>query len=152
FTGERSERLFFLGSGPRGGLLFRPEVRDWRTTVDLSSVQGRARLRLRLLDEKDAPVRVLDKEALARARARAGQEADVRTELAKLEKSLLVTEVQRALVLDSTPPENVAFRKAPLRVVRGQRLALAATGEDPESGIADVLFFLGPAAPGGRVP
>src|SRR5262249_34740037 len=106
--------------------------------------------RLRVVDDKDAPIRVLDKEALSRTRAAEG--SDLRVELARLEKTLLVNDVSRAIVLDSTPPEGVAFVKPPVRAVRGRTLVLRAGGQDPGWGTGDVLFSRGPTLPGGKVP
>jgi hypothetical protein len=49
----------------------------------------------------------------------------------------------KPILSDSTPPERVRFVEPPTQAKKGSRLVLRATGGDPESGIARVVFFLG---------
>ena len=67
FVGDRSRQMLFAAGGPGGGLLFRPVVKDWAATVDLSESHGEQKFRLRALDGEGKIIRVLDKEALSRA-------------------------------------------------------------------------------------
>jgi hypothetical protein len=129
FRGERDQHLFFA-VGLRGGLLFRPEVKDWHAAVDLSGVFGPVQLRARMLDDKGDPIAVLDKErGVPNVRA-----------------------VVRTVILDATPPEDVRFVAVAQKAVRGSALIVYATGTDPESGIAEVAFFRGRPLAGGKVP
>lgn len=63
-------------------------------------------------------------------------------------------ESERDITFDSTPPVNVSFLKEalPRKLVRGQPLVLEAAGEDPESPITRVLFFVGKPLPDNKVP
>jgi hypothetical protein len=123
--GDRDRRLYFSATGPRGGLLFRPEVKDWAPTVDLSASSGPTKLRLRLLDEKNQPL--------------------------EDEKGEPLQDV-KVTVLDDTPPEGVKLRAALAKAVRGKALPLEASGHDPESGIRKVVFFMGKPLPGDKLP
>ena len=129
FRGERDEKLFFA-VGLRGGLLFRPEVKDWRAEVDLSGVYGPTKLRVRMFDDKGKLIPVLDK-------VTGRKDAD---------------EVVKTVVLDDTPPVDVRFVRPPARAVRGKSLIVYASGDDPESGIRDVVFFRGRPLPDKKVP
>jgi hypothetical protein len=129
FRGERSEQFFFAPAGRRGGLLFKPEVKDWSTALDLGGIHGKATLRLRLLGESGEPRGVLDAET--------GRQ---------------VTEVRKTIVLDDTPPEDVRFEKLPATAIRTKPLTLFARGTDEESGIRDVVFFLGKPPADAKLP
>jgi hypothetical protein len=62
----------------------------------------------------------------------------------------LTLQETREIVLDDTPPEEVRIEQVG-KAVRGRMLDLAATGTDPESKVARVLFFLGePPTPDGK--
>jgi hypothetical protein len=52
FSGEREIHWWWGRGGPQGGLLLRPELKDWSTDFDLSGRVGRVDLRLRLANEK----------------------------------------------------------------------------------------------------
>jgi hypothetical protein len=129
FRGERDEKLF-CAVGLRGGLLFRPEVKDWSTTVDLSGVYGPTKLRAQMFDDKGKLIPVLDK-------VNGRRDAD---------------EVVKTVVLDGTPPVDVRFVSPAPRAVRGKSLIVYASGDDPESGIRDVVFFRGRPLPDKKVP
>src|SRR5207248_8222228 len=55
----------------------------------------------------------------------------------------LVPAKKETLTLDDTAPAGVKFVALPRTAVRGKALPVAATGGDAESGIRQVLFFLG---------
>jgi hypothetical protein len=129
FRGERSERLTYAPGGPHGGLLFRPEVKDWSTELDLSHSYGPTVLRLRLLGKDNRPRKVLDPET-----------------------DLEVMEVRKTILLDDTPPHDVRFEGPPRQAFRGRAVVLRASGIDEESGIREVLFFTGRPLPDGKIP
>jgi hypothetical protein len=135
FRGDRRLRMLFAPGGPEGGLLFQPEMQDWGTDLDLSAVHGRTTLRLRMLDRAGKEVRFRNNEASRPAGAED-----------------LVTEIQKDVMLDSTPPENMRFVDLPEKAVRGKAQLVTATAEDPESGIRGAVFFLGKSLPGGKIP
>jgi hypothetical protein len=56
------------------------------------------------------------------------------------------------VVIDSTPPEGVKIVEAPETAMLGRKVNLKATGDDPESDIREVLFFLGKPPADGKVP
>lgn len=125
FRGERDVQLFYRGGGRNGGLRFVPEVRDWSKKLDFGGLYGSVTLRLRLLDKAGAAKEVLDGE-----------------------RGVKVKEVRKTILLDDTPPEGVRLTLVSRAVVRGKPFVVEARGSDPESGIRDVIFFLGrlPAA------
>jgi hypothetical protein len=129
FRGERNVQMFYAAGGRQGGLRFRAEVTDWITEQDLGGLHGPATLRLRLLDRDNKPREVLHAES--------GQ---------------MTTEFRRTVVLDDTPPEDVRFTQPPTSAIRTRPLVLSATGMDPESGIRDVVFFLGKLPPNAALP
>ncbi|HTU21202.1 MAG TPA: carboxypeptidase-like regulatory domain-containing protein [Gemmataceae bacterium] len=129
FRGERNIQLMFAVGGKRGGLLFRPEVKDWGAELDLGGLHGATTLRLRLLDKDNRPREVLDAES---------------------EKTTI--EVRKSVMLDDTAPEEVRFEALPPRAVRTLPLTLSASGIDPESDIRDVVFFVGKLPPDAKLP
>lgn len=58
------------------------------------------------------------------------------------------------IVLDDTPPVGVNLIKMPVSKVRGTELEVTAEGLDPESGVKEVLFYIGepPSADGKPAP
>jgi hypothetical protein len=52
------------------------------------------------------------------------------------------------IAVDDTPPLNVRFVDPPRQLERGAKLKLQASGDDPESGIKEVVFFVGKAVDG----
>lgn len=129
FNGDRRLNLLFNPVGPNGGLLFKPEIRDWSVEQDLSEVYGKRTFRLRLLDKDGNVIKV-----------RSGAEGEP------------VEKVERTLVLDASKPEEVKFIDFPKTLLRGSALPLKARGIDPESGILEVVFFAGKPAPDGKLP
>jgi hypothetical protein len=129
FRGERSERLAYNPGGPHGGLLFRADVQDWGTDLDLGRLYGATVLRLQLLGKDNRPRKVLDPET-----------------------GLETTEVRMTVLLDDTPPHDVRFVGLPKQAFRGKAVVLQAGGLDEESGIREVLFFTGRPLPDGKVP
>jgi hypothetical protein len=136
FRGERQQRLLYVAGGPQGGILFRPEVKEWDAKLDLSAVHGPARLRARLLDEKNEPIKIIDKVKQLDPKAEKGT----------------VDFIEQPIVLDDSAPEGVEFVNLPKRVYRGESFTIRALGDDPESGIAEVLFWYGRATPDGKPP
>jgi hypothetical protein len=128
FRGERDVQLVFRGGGKDGGLRFVPQVRDWSKSLDLGGLYGSVMLRLRLLDKDGKEREVLD-----------GETGDK------------TTEVLKTITLDDTPPA-VRFEKLPRPAVRTKPFVVEARGIDDESGIRDVVFFLGKIAANAPVP
>jgi hypothetical protein len=127
FRGEKNVRLFGGPGGPEGGLVVRTEVKDWTTDLDVRGLHGRATLRLSVA-ENGKQTRIVPKGG-------AGGPLSV----------------EREITLDDTPPEDVTLT-ARARPVRG-KLLLEATGDDPESGISEVIFSAGqPLKDGGMPP
>jgi hypothetical protein len=58
------------------------------------------------------------------------------------------------VTFDGTAPENVRFKldALPKQLKRGDPVPLAATGDDPESLIDEVIFFAGKPLPDGKLP
>jgi hypothetical protein len=129
FRGERRVQMAYAAGGSRGGLLFRADVKDWATDLDLGGLHGPTTLRLRLLDRDNKPREVMHGDTGERT-----------------------IEVRRTIVLDDTPPEDVRFTLLPTGAVRTRPLVLSASGFDGESGIRDVVFFLGKLPPGAPLP
>jgi hypothetical protein len=131
FRGNRDMRWFLTGGGRQGGLQLQPDVKDWGQGVDLSGLHGKVTLRLRLLDEKNKSMDVLDTD--------------------KEEWKSTPDGVSRTITLDDTPPA-VRFEKLPRPAVRTKPFVVEARGIDEESGIRDVVFFLGKIPGNAPVP
>jgi hypothetical protein len=61
---------------------------------------------------------------------------------------------ERQVILDPTAPEGIQFSTpaSNAKVQAGQKLAVAAVGVDPESGIDKVVFFVGKPTPDHKAP
>jgi hypothetical protein len=129
FHGERNVSLFFRGDGRNGGLRFVPEVKDWSKSLDLGGLFGSARLRLRLLDKDGGEREILDGDAGKKTK-----------------------EVRKTITLDDTPPEVTRLEPASSPIVRGKPFVVQARGIDDESGIRDVVFFVGKLAANAPLP
>jgi hypothetical protein len=139
FSGDRRERLLFGVPGPRGALLFKPEVQDWSATVDVREVFGKRLLKLRLLDGEKAPILVLDSKQV-------GEWKDTK-DIPR------VKEVVVPVVLDGTKPEKIQFAELlPKKLERDTLLPVKASAQDPESGIKSAVFFVGKPTPDGKIP
>lgn len=133
FSGDRDIRWSCAGGGRHGGLLLKPDVKDWSSKRDLSGFEGKVTLRLRLLDKKtNEVVKVVDPD--------------------KEDWSNTVNEVTKTIVLDTTPPEIISFEPVPPGAVRGKPFVVRAKGLDAESGLRDVVFFLGKLPPSADLP
>jgi hypothetical protein len=128
FRGERNVQLFFRGNGKNGGLRFVPEVKDWSKNVDLGGLFGSAVLRLRLLDKDGGELEILDGETGNKTK-----------------------EVRKTVTLDDTPPE-VTLVPVSSPIVRGKPIVVEAQGSDEESGIGNVIFFVGKLAANAPLP
>jgi hypothetical protein len=134
FKGPYQEKLFFGKTGPNGGLLLQPEVKEWATALDLSGVVGTTKVRLRLLDEDNKLVKVIN-----------GLRVPVRKEDED------ATEVVQEVTIDVTPPAVELLAPVPARAVRDRRLLVKARCADEESGVAEVMFYLGKPAQDGKM-
>jgi hypothetical protein len=123
--GERFQKTDVRWDPVAGGLVFITEFHDWVDEIDTAGMTGPRNLRLRLLSKKTGEV--LKKE---------GRDA-----------SAVYDDV---IVFDDTPPEAIRF--GPIgKAIRNLKVDVSAFGVDPESGIAQVLFFVGePPAPDGK--
>jgi hypothetical protein len=125
FPGARQVQLFFTPVSSGGGLLFSSKVADWTDELDATKEFGSRVLRVRLRDKsnQDKP--------FTRA-VREGQ----------LEES--VERIAFRMFITSTTPEGVKFIWGRDKTAeRGGTLKLKATGRDPKTDIAKVVFFLG---------
>jgi hypothetical protein len=61
-------------------------------------------------------------------------------------------EGKATIVIDSTAPEEVQIVDAPATALQGAYVNFKATGKDPESGIEEVVFFLGKPPADGKLP
>jgi hypothetical protein len=136
FPGDRRVRLLFGVEASDGCLALKPEVQDWKDEVDASGAFGPRTFRVRLLtDKKDQPF--LDAKRIDG------------TDLA----AALVSEFTEKVVLDGTKPEGVRIVDLPKKeAAPGSLFRLTATGEDLESGIREVVFYLGKPGPNGEAP
>jgi hypothetical protein len=143
--GYREQQVSLLPAGPQGGLFFRTRVRDWTKDLDTTEVYGERQLRVQLfnIDKKEFIPLAQDpelEEGLLKNR-------DALLAPLKFDKDAVFADV----VLDGTKPAGVDFVGWPTQLLRGTPLVLKATGDDPESGIRKVTFFLGKPE-GGKVP
>lgn len=121
--GERQQLVSAALATPEGAVLFKTEVRYWQVPVETAGVFGKLPYRVRVLDQKGVPLVVRDQYNQQSKDGAVGY-----------------------LVFDDTPPEDVRFpdpKGFPRELVRGDRLRVEATGEDPESDISQVAFFVG---------
>jgi hypothetical protein len=135
---ERDKRILFSPLGPNGALLFRTEVRDWPTNLQTADVFGKRLLRLRSLDKAAEEAPFIDAGAPI-----------VRLPDGKYQTTKAIV---RGLTIDGSKPENVDFLDFPKQLARGSDLPVKATGIDPESGIAQVVFFTGKPQDDGKIP
>ena len=124
--GDR-ERLNELGGAGEGGhLLFRTTVRDWKVEWDLEGVSGRdLPITAELFDRAGKPV------------TRAGGKPVVAT---------------AAVTVDGTGPKDLEIVRAPKTAEPGQEVEIVARGQDNESEIQEVFFFLGKPTDDKKVP
>jgi hypothetical protein len=135
---ERRETIFFSPLGPDGALLFRTKVEDWTTELDTASIFGERTLCLQLQDKDDKPTPVIN----SAKRIQRGEGG----------RFLTTDTIKANLLIDGSPPEDLRFVDFPKELPRGNPLAVKATGKDPESDIASVVFFTGKPEPGGAIP
>lgn len=124
--GLRDQRIFLGFGSPDSALLFQARVQGWTVTFDTTDTYGAFHVRAQLLDKDDKPLFADDKKPLE-VRSKAG----------------MVEVVEERVVFDESPPQGVAFTSPPSRIARGDTVKITAAGEDPQSGISQVFFFLG---------
>jgi hypothetical protein len=138
FKGDRQQRLFFNPAGPGGALEFKTEVSDWTTGLETAKIFGERHLRLQLVGEENKGE---GKKPLKFTRI--GANGQIETG---------VTQITSGMVLDGSPPEDIAFVDFPKELARGSALTLKATGRDPDTDILKVVFFAGKLPPDGVIP
>jgi hypothetical protein len=131
FQGDRQKLLLFAPTGPHGGLLFQPQLRDWDVKVNLSAVFGETALRVRMLDDKGEPVEILDSRRVEPA----------------ADKQLV-----QDISLDPSAPKDVRFILLPKSVPPGQTFTALATSDDAVATVDRVVFFVGKPGPDGKLP
>jgi hypothetical protein len=134
FKGPRQEKLFFGKTGPNGGLLFQPEVKDWSATVDLSGVLGTTKVRLRLFNQDGKEQEVING---AKPPSPDGGET--------------TREMVQEITIDATPPVVKDLGTVPSPVARGRKLLVKARCADDESTVTEVVFYLGKPGPDGKM-
>ena len=131
--GDRRQRVAVSTADPSGALLFKTEVQDWQVELDTAGVYGVLPLRIRMYQAaRDGAAR--DEIKWVDMTDRDGKTVDGREG------------IRGMLIFDDSPPENIRFAAAkdfPRQLVREAPLPVKATGSDPESGLADVVFFVG---------
>lgn len=146
-TTERDEQVFFNPLGPNGALLFRTVVTDWQSELQTADIFGERVLRLKV-NNKGKPD--LNDAGIDRKVWFIDSGKPIRVD--KEGNYVLDNEITRSLWIDGSPPENVDFLNFPKQLVRGSDLPVKATGADPESGIARVVFFIGKPQDDGKIP
>src|SRR5205823_1961093 len=106
-------------AGPGGALVFKTEIRDWCTELDLSSITGKRNVSARLVERNGGPLVVLDEH---------GDKKD---------------RVVKTVGISDSAPDSGRFIDPPARLARGTPLELKAEGIDPNTGIQTVNFFVG---------
>lgn len=121
-SGERDEAVSVRWGGPEGGLSFVTKVSDRVEMLNAAGVFGTRTLRLRLLYPREG-------------------------QLVELNPPAPVT---TDVVFDESKPVVTSFSVKGKEVLRNKPVTLQATGTDAESGISEVIFFLGdpPSADG----
>src|SRR5439155_26162549 len=116
----RRQRVGFSPQGEQGALLFETLVEDWPIELDTRGIKGQRELRARM----------------------------------QMNKRDIMPPVVKTVTLDNTPPVNVRFltvsgvgvpSKGEVKLPPNATspLTVLARGEDGESGIKEVFFFLG---------
>ncbi len=131
FRGERKIHLFLNAAVPEGCLLLRPDAEDWSDKLDVKGIVGKRTVRLRVLGANGTPETIRD----------SASETDTG-----------VTEIKKTLILDGSPPQDLAFVDFPKQLPRGKPLPVKAIARDPDSDIEKVIFFLGKPSPDGKLP
>jgi hypothetical protein len=113
FRGARNQQVNLLPPGKDGSLTFQTVVKDWVIDLDVADVLGTYKVFAWLADKNDETQKIISAET--------------------------------TVTLDATPPEDVRFTNPdkPRGVRRGTLIGVAAAGDDPDSGILDVQFFIG---------
>ncbi len=137
--GDRQEKLFVNAAFPGGALQLKRTVADWSTALDVAGINGRRDLRFRLLSkradfDKDSPELVKFFNA---AEGPGGQ---------------LISELTQEVLFDGNRPTDLRFVDFPKTLVRGSALPVKAVVPAPESGIKEVLFYVGKPGPDGKMP
>jgi hypothetical protein len=137
--GNRRQQISFNPAYPNGALQLETVASDWGTKLDVAEIYGLRLVRFRLLKdmsqiavEKDEDRKLI--EFLNSATDRTG------------------FDITQTVVFDGTPPEELKFVDFPEKLVRGAPLPVKATAVDPESGIADAVFYVGKPGPDGNPP
>src|SRR5262249_35961129 len=125
FAGERQWRMFVKRTFPGGALEIKSVVSDLSAEFDVQKIVGKREVSVRLVKD----LRQGESDPNLNAALGASHEG----------KELLHT-----VLFDSTPPVGVkivdiASGNGPQR----DQILVTALGNDPESGIAEVLFYLG---------
>lgn len=128
--------------GGDGALTFATSVRDWKIDLDVAGLFGKRTLRVRLLNEAGEPVELLDEEAAIDPQPRTR------------------TAIVQSVVYDGSEPDVTALGVLGLpaakgrknQLVRGKPLTLYARAEDEQTGIKEVVFFVGKPNADGTLP
>jgi hypothetical protein len=122
--GDRRQRVGFNPQGPDGSLLFETTVQDWTYELDTRGITGTRSLRAKLLGPPP-------------------------------QSRVLQTQTMK-IVLDDSPPEDARIRSVgglaipapdqrdkPIEILKASSFEIVAEALDKESGVAEVLVFLG---------
>jgi serine/threonine protein kinase len=155
--GFREQHVYFVPEGPKGGLTFKTYVQDWVKEQDTAEVYGKRWLRVQLFalnpktGDRGELANIVDEGPPAED-AHPPFTTQPRSIHAPLVFDMDTKAVEAEIILDPTPPEDVAFVGWPEQLAKNAPLILKATGHDDESGISKVTFFLGQPVDGQPPP
>jgi hypothetical protein len=137
--GNRLEQMFFNPAFPNGAFQFKSIVTDWSTNLDVAGIYGPRLVRLRLVKDETEIAKPNDEDR------KLVQILNGATDMAGFD-------ITETVVFDGTKPENLKFVDFPEKLARGSLLPVKATAVDPESGIAEAVFYIGKPGPDGKPP
>ncbi len=136
-SGDRKQQILVNPAFPGHALQLKTIVADWNTVLDVADTFGKRLLRFRLLKSlTPAP----------------GDEAgNLATFLDIAKDKRGANEILAEVIFDGAPAK-LKFVGFPKQLERGAPLPVKALTPVPESGIKEVVFFLGKPSPDGKAP
>lgn len=128
--GYRDQHIRLDPAGKDDAVVFSTSVQDWKWQYDAQGLLGKRVFQAWMLQN--------------------GQKVELRNSPDENEQP--VTMVRTDVTFDKSPPQITDLKTVPQTAVRGGQLQLRASGDDPESGIKMVRFFLGRVTDDNKVP
>jgi hypothetical protein len=129
FDGPRQIKLKFSAASPDGALVLQADAADWSHEFDMTGINGERNLRLRLM-QGDTAIPFFNS-------------------LTGERKNFYI----HTVALDGSPPDALDFvDNFPEKLLRGGALDLQVKAVDLETGIKNVVFFVGKPGPDGKLP